>query len=108
MILPRPGHWPGARIPERGPPRGRRVGTRRMEYQAMAHWFDDLARRLAGGGLTRREALRGIGAAAGATIVAGLPTAALARDDHDDHDNHDNHDGDHHDDDHGNSDCAHF
>src|SRR5439155_6204908 len=58
----------------------------------------------AGGGLTRREALRGIGAAAGATLVAALPTEALAdeRDKNERDKKKANGDG------RGNSDCAHF
>jgi hypothetical protein len=77
----------------------------------MAHWFDELTRRLAGGELTRREALRGLGVAAGAALATGLPTAALAdegknkgKKDRDD----DDRDDDDEDDDRGNSDCAHF
>jgi hypothetical protein len=72
----------------------------------MAHWFDDLARRLATGRLNRRQVVRGFGAAAGAAIVAAVPGAAFAHgddDDDDDHghgehwdrDDHDDHDHDH-------------
>jgi hypothetical protein len=62
------------------------------EDSARGHGFDELARAVADGSLSRRRALKLF---AGTAIASLIPSRALAdddRDEHDDRDDHDDHD----------------